>query len=260
MTVRFPLTTAALLLTVTVARADITYDFSVANGGWTSVNVFGSNNTTWQYSNTPAAPGGGNAWFTPGQANGANGGGSIALTSPSGPLVVYQAGTVSGSFTHRFNFENNFDGGQLQFRVSPAGGGGFGPWNTVPRDRITNVTYSASPLSGFDPSPLTGQHAFTGTSAGYGTPAYVTSNFTLGTGVSPFATGTNYTFAPDDLIEIRFLAAWGAFVQNGSPNWQIGSVTLLNVAPEPGSLLAVAGLALGGVGAWRRRRAQKATG
>jgi len=184
------------------------------------------------------------AWSTGGVASVS----AKSLTSPD--LIVQANGTVTGSFNHRFNLEGTFDGGQLQFNVN---GGAF---NTVPQDQITGVTYSATISSAFS-SPISGQRAFNGISTGFATPTYVTSSFTLGTGASPFLTGSAFNFTAGDIVEIRFLGAWDISVVNSSPNWQIGSLDATNLSfaavPEPATW-ALMGTVLAGVGSWGYRR------
>ncbi len=244
----YGLATVVVALSIqATAQAQVNFDFSVSNGGFTASVVTGDGTNPWLFTNSPAGPGGATAWSTGGVAAVS----AKALTSPD--LFVQANGTVTGSFNHRFNFEGSFDGGQLQFSVN---GGAF---NTVPQDQITGVTYSATISSSFA-SPISGQRAFNGTTAGYATPVYVTSNFTLGTGASPFLTGSAFNFTAGDTVDIRFLGAWDNSVVLGSPNWQIGTLDATNLSfaavPEP-TTWALMGSALVGAGGWGYRRFKK---
>lgn len=220
-----------------LAQADSFFDFNSGDGGFTSSNATGQ---TWTWGTVPAAPGGGNAWSVGTQGSV----GSSWLTSPV--LTVDGAGTVSGAFVHRFSFESTFDGGQMQYTTD-----GGANWNTVTEDMLTIVSYNATISSSFG-SPIGGQRAFSGTSAGYSTPAYLTTGFTLGTGVSPFAVGSAAAFSGGESIQIRFSANWDSSVTSSDPNWQIGEFRLVNASvPTPA---AAAVLGMGGLFIGRRRR------
>jgi hypothetical protein len=234
----YSLATVIVALSIhSTAQAQASFNFSVNDGGFTASVLTGSATGPWTYGAT--------SWSTLGLAAVS----SKGLTSPV--LTVGANGSVTGSFTHRFSFEaTSFDGGQLQFSVN---GGSF---NTVPQDQITGVTYSANISTGFS-SPIAGQRAFANLSAGFATPSFVTSNFTLGTGVSPFLTGSPFAFTAGDTVEIRFLGAWDSSVIGGNPNWEIGTVDVVNASlaavPEP-TTWALMGTALVGAGGYGYRR------
>jgi len=236
----------AALVAITAAAqapAQAVFNFAVNNGGLTPSQTFGATGEgAWTYGTAIASVGGTATWATPGQGTSS----LFALTTTA--LDVLMNGQVTGSFTHRYNFEAGFDGGQIQYSVN---GGAF---NTVPTSLITGQTYG-SPISGFS-NPLGPAAAFTGTSPGYATPSYVTSNFTLGAGTAPaYTTGTAATFAAGDMIQFRFLAGYDNSFFGASPDWQIATLNLNNIAvPEPGALALCALAAIGG---WRfhlRRR------
>lgn len=223
----------------TSVQAQANFDFAVNDGGFTASVISGTATGPWTYS--------GSSWVTPGVTSVS----SKGLTSPV--LTVNANGTVTGSFTHRFSFESStssFDGGQLQFRVN---GGSF---NTVPQDQITGVTYFGIISSSFS-NPIGGQFGFARVSAGYATPVMVTSNFTLGTGVSPFSTGSPFAFTAGDTVEIRFLGAWDSSSVGGNPNWEIGTVNVANASfaavPEPTTWVLM-GTVLAGTGGYLFRR------
>lgn len=222
-----------------LAHADALIDFSVTDGGFTTSNS-GVTAQSWNWGTSPAAPGGVNAWSV-GQQSFV---GSAWLTSPV--MTVDGAGTVTGAFSHRFAFEYLFDGGQVQYTTN-----GGANWNTVSASLMTIWTYNATISPNFS-SPIAGQQAFNGTSLGYGTPAYLTTAFTLGTGVSPFAVGSPAVFSGGESIQFRFSAHWDVSALGLVPNWQIGEFRIVNASiPTPG---AAAMLGLGGLASLRRRR------
>lgn len=227
---------AVLAGTPAAAHAQPTvFNFSTGNGNFTTS---GSGAGAWDHGLLPLPPGGsGTAWNTNGQTTP----GDFGLESPL--LTVVANGTVTGSFQHRFFFDNTFDGGQLQYRVVV---GGTGTWLTVPANRITGTSYTG--LMNDNPefgSSIFGQSAFTGQSAGYAT-QYVTSTFTLGSGTFPYTTGAVTNFTVGQQIQIRFFAAYDDGTSSGSPDWQVGGLTVNNVVPvpEPVGVAAVAAVAL----------------
>lgn len=232
---------AALL--ASAASAQVFYDFTANNGGWTPGGSGGTAAAAWAHGN-PGNPGPGtDGWFTPGQNNV----GTYFVASPV--MFVISAGQVTGSFLHRFNLESGFDGGQVQFRTNG------GAWETITQDLITGVTYGSTISSGFS-SPIGGQRAFSGTSLNYATGIFQTSSFTLGTGASPFSTGTPTNFAVNDQVEFRFFGAWDVSVVNTSPNWHVVNSSFNNLQlspiPEPTTLL-LGGLGIAGAGLGVRR-------
>lgn len=228
------------LMAASAAAQTNNYDFTVGPQGW---SASGSGAAVWSWGSTGA---GGNGWFTNGQA-------SVNTTFLLSPVLAVGAnGLVTGSFVHRFQLESGFDGGQLQFSVN---GGAF---NTVPQDHVFGTTYNATISSSFS-SSIGGQRAFSGTSTGFATPAFVTSTFTLGTGSSPFSTGSDFAFTSGDTVQLRFLGAWDSSVDAGDPNWHIqsASITLPAAVPEPTTLaLGALGMA-GAMTIYRKRRSKR---
>jgi len=225
------------LSTPATGQAQVVFNFASSNGGLTASQLIGSDpGGAWTYGTSLPSVGGTATWATPGSLNAT----AYTLTTPA--LTVQANGQVTGSFLHRFSFETNFDGGVLMYAVN---GGTF---NKVPIGLLTGQVYNGSPGPG---NPINSLGAlFTGTSSGYATPAYVTTGFTLGTGAAQ-------TFAAGDSIQFQFLDGFDPSQQGISPNWQIATLSLGNVAvPEPSSMI------LGGVGlagtafaGWRKRRA-----
>lgn len=214
MNLRVCVAVVASLAAVT-ARADVVYDFSVSGHGFTSAF-----SPSWVWGGSYPAPGG-SAWSTPGGISTAN-----TLTAPT--LTVTADGFITGSFTHRYNFESGFDGGVIKYERN-------------------NTGVFVIPASLMVMNPATGSaDRFTGTSAGWLDPAYVTTTFTIGnvfTGAVAFTAGDTLTF--------QFNAGWDSSSVNPSPNWQIGSLSLTNVVPTPMPAVLIG---LGGMGVARRRR------
>jgi PEP-CTERM motif-containing protein len=243
MIVRIPLILALLasLSTPATGRAQVVFNFATSNGGMTAAQTIGPPNPAgaWSYGTSFPSVGGTATWATAG----AQAATAYALTTPA--LNVQANGQVTGSFLHRFSFETNFDGGVLMYAVN---GGSF---NKVAIGLLTGQVYNGSPGAG---NPLTNLPGlvFTGTSPGYATPAYVTTGFTLGTEAAQ-------TFAAGDSIQFQFLDGFDANTLGNPPNWQIGTLSLSNVAvPEPGSMV-LGGLGLVGasIAGWRKRRAAR---
>jgi len=146
-------------------------------------------------------------------ANGGEGNKNSALNSPY--LTVTAAGTVSVTFSHRYNFEDDggdsagirWDAGILRVSVNR------GAYTTVPSTSITGENYKTDKTIGGNCPPIRGQFAFNGQSGGFVAGTYVTSTADLG------------TFNVGDLISVQFLGAWDdGFVQGPAPNWEINSV------------------------------------
>lgn len=215
-----------------MAHAGISLDFSSSDGQLTGTG-------NWAY--------GDNSWYVNGHTTPA----FDYLTTPA--FTVAENGSITGNFTHRFNFEYGSDGGQIQYRVNS------GTWYTVPQNLITGVSYSDTTVYGFVvPYGAGTQYGFNETSSGYATPSFVTSTFTLGSGSAPYQTGSTATFSAGDQVELRFLAAWDVSAINPNPNWQIQSLSLSGVSavPEPQTYALVAGCGLVGLAVFRRMRRQ----
>lgn len=220
------------LSTPATGRAQVVYNFASSSGGLTASQQSGSNPAgAWIYGTSFPSVGGTATWATPG----AEASTAYALTTPV--LTVLANGQVTGSFLHRFSFEAGFDGGLLTYAVN---GGSF---NRVASGLLTGQMYNGTTGLG---TPIGfGIPVFTGTSADYATPTYITTGFTLGTGAAQ-------TFAVGDSIQFQFLAEFDGGVLGSSPNWQIATLSFSNVGvPEPGSLAL---LGLPAAAWWIRRR------
>lgn len=238
---RFAFIIAVSLMATSLTHGQVNFPFFANAGSFTSTSTVPDAAWFWGTFNTP--PIGDNAWHTLGNDNVSR----TELTSQ--PLFVVDPGTVAGTLLHRFNQESGFDGGQLQFSVN---GGAF---QTIPQNLITGVTYTGQIDAGAN-SEIAGQWAFTGQSAGFATPDYVTTNFTLGAGASPFANGVASNFNTGDMILFRFLSVTNDTGDAGDPTWQLGELSLTNVStvPEPTTYLFFGSLAVGGLCVAQRRR------
>jgi hypothetical protein len=227
-----------LVASQATVQANENFDFATANGGFTVQNAGGPENP-WVYGAYSVTPGGGNSWY----ANGSSDLGAPSVSYLYSPYLRVQAsGTVSGSFLHRFNFEydaatqtapeERWDAGQVQYRVNE------GAWQPV--SLLFGQTYNGTVTGN---NVLNDQQAFTDSSSGYSIPYYVQTGFELGS-------GTATVFNANDLIELRFVAAWDEYTKDPAPNWQLGNMLLNNLSvqpiPEPtvGAFAALGGLCL----------------
>lgn len=193
--------------------AVVTYDFSTGDQGFTATGTTGAGNA---FSYDPIN----GEWRV-------NGVIAVGTSRLAAPVVVALGGVLTISFTHGWNFENNFDGGQLL--VSLDGGAP----QLVPEDAFTQTPYNSTISASFG-SPIGGQRAWSGSSAP------VVSTAVLG----PLVAGTTAAFL--------WQGAWDSSVIAGNPNWRMASVTIDGIAeaPLPGTLA----LCLLGLGLLARRR------
>jgi len=173
-------------------------DFSSSDGGFTVTNS-GPIEGPWTYN----SPGG--SWTADGSENQGTPT-SSALTSPT--ITVASTGPVTLSLDHRYSLEDPtypWDGGQVLVSVN---GGAFEP---IPGSAFTANGYSTIILGN---NVLNGQEGFSGDSAGYSTPAMISSLADLG------------SFSAGDTIQVRFLGGWDEYARGSLPNWEIDNVTL----------------------------------
>jgi len=216
----------ALAALPSLVHADVSFDFDADSGGFTPSDLGGNPVNQWTYG--PAAGVGGNgAWFI----NTSSIVSGKALTSPT--LTVAGAGNVTLTFNHRFNFETQWDGGNLYKSINA------GTFVLVPdADFIVSPYTHTLNVSG---NPIGGQRAWSNISAGYATPAYITSSATLG------------TLNGGDTVAFRFVGGWDGSIDRPSPNWVIDDVAVTNVVPEPSTMALLFSAGVAGL-AWRRRK------
>ena len=100
------------------------------------------------------------------------GGNSLKPTSSSPPVAVTATGNVTLTFNHRYFIEQNWDGGGIFVSVDGA------PATYVPNSALTGQVYDGTATLGT--AWAGGEQVFTGTSPGYGTPAFVQTVANLG--------------------------------------------------------------------------------
>ena len=135
------------------------------------------------------------------------GDGGIKYSSLDSPTVqVANTGAVTLTFTHRYDFESDYDGGVVFVNVNGAG------FVKVPLASFTANGYNAA-INGNTAWP-TGEEVFNGTSTDYGIPTLITSVADLGT--------LNAT----DTVAVQFRGGWDDNTNGASPNWEIGTVAI----------------------------------
>lgn len=184
------------------ARTVALTSFTAGNGGYKVSNLNGPG-APWAYNAVSGA------WACNDQDGCVPAPRSSRLTSPT--FTVTTPGTITVTFAHRYSFEDDgttrWDGGQVRISVNR------GAYLAVPLASFSAGGYNATVGGSAVPNTeITGQDAFTGTSAGHAAATYITSTATLG------------TFAAGDLVSIQFLAAWDDCSQGALPNWEIKSV------------------------------------
>jgi len=202
-------------------------DFTADNGGYTVSNQNLPTGWLWDTSDT---------WFVDGSptANDGVGNENTRLTSPN--IVVSATGSVELSFSHRYSFEPNWDGGAVFIGVNG------GAYNQVLGPSFTQNGYNFSGL--FGNHALNGGDGFNNDSQGYANNDFITSIAGLG------------NFNAGDMISIQFLGAFDEFAAGTDPNWQIDWVQVTDsgpAIPEP-STVVLMGLGLVGLGYAGRRK------
>jgi hypothetical protein len=197
------------------------YDDKAAASGTTV--TFESKNHGWTFSNATALKLGDNFFWERREhspishtmaVTDANAPQDVSVVSP---LLKVGAGAFSFSFTHRWNFENNFDGGILE--ISTDGGA---TWTQIPAANFTAVPYNSAGLLAGAPG-VGGKPAYTNKNVGW--PAYVTSTVDLGV-----------TYANQN-VNVRFRA--GADDNTGRQGWEISGMSFTGLTNTPfGSYVA----------------------
>lgn len=210
--------------------AQIYYDFSTSDEGWTAAVESGSTAQPFTWGATAGISGTG-AWYTDGSQTA-----SIkTLTSPA--FVVPSDGGLTFTLNHLYDFGagGGFHGGQIRYSVNS------GSWLTLTPTSFTAEGYDSGPGG---VGSLSGDPGWTGAS-GCCTPQFVDSVVTL----SGFTAGST--------LQVQFRAGWGQVGTEGNPNWVIRSfeVSDFTPVPEPAAMALVAGLGLAGY-SWCRSRSR----
>jgi autotransporter-associated beta strand protein len=132
------------------------------------------------------------------------------LVSPA--ATVGNSGNVTLTFTHRYDFESDedgiWDGGAVFVSVNG------GPFTYVPTESFSSNGYVGDTLTNDSSAWSGGEKVFAGQSAGYATPALITSVATLGS--------LNAT----DTVAVEFRGGWDEATVKGPPAWEIGTVQI----------------------------------
>jgi Bacterial Ig-like domain (group 3)/Protein of unknown function (DUF1573) len=191
------------------------YDDKAAASGTTV--TFESTNHGWTFSNVTALKLGDNFFWERREhspishtmaVTNANAPQDVSLVSPQ---LKVGAGAFSFTFTHRYNFENTFDGGILE--ISTDGGA---TWNQIPAVSITVNPYNSLGLVAGAPG-VGGKPAYTNKNTGW--PAYITSTVDLGV-----------TYANQN-VNVRFRA--GADDNTGRQGWEISGMSFTGLTNTP---------------------------
>ncbi len=175
-------------------------DFNTSGGGFT-VSAPVSSQTDWTYSS--------GSWLSFGEHDGT--GGTTHTSYLSTPIyTVTQAGAVTMSFSHKYNWEVDYDAGAVEISVN---GGAF---TRLPGTAFTLNGYDGTLAAGTN-SALAGQEAFLGQSAGY--PAYHTTDCTL---LASAVVG--------DTVQVRFMSASDDYYSEGG--WEIDSFSITGALPK----------------------------
>ena len=139
-----------------------------------------------------------------------NGGTGIVqshLVSPA--ATVTSGGNVTLRFTHRYDFEDNWDGGAVFVSVDGA------PATYLPLSAFSSNGYDGDTqdLNGSNAWP-DGEDVFTLASLGYDDPALVESVVDLG------------SIAAGQTVAVEFRGWWDDAALGPEPNWEIATVTL----------------------------------
>lgn len=226
----------ALCLASLASRADVVFDFSASDGGWTPSTEEGPSVGPFVWGTVNGA----NAWSANGDAT------SAAKELLASPVInISSTASYSISFSHRYNFEVQdppasfgYDGGIVQYKINT------GAWTTIDKGSFTANTYPLDSIDAFDGGNAPLQPGFSGESAGNGVGSFITSIASFG------------TLSSGSTLEVRFRGAWDVNNANPAPNWVISGVSVTGApVPEPAFFASLAGLGLLGYAAVRRARA-----
>ena len=155
-------------------------------------------------------PNSGGNWAMPGGES--YGYGALYSRLTSSTMTVSNSGTVTLKFTHRYNFEQAWDGGAVYVSVN---GGAF---TYVPTNAFTANGYICDTTTNFNgwtensSAFPDGSWVFTGQSTDWGTPAYIESVATLG------------SYSAGVTIAVQFCGGNDDWTGAPAPNWEITNV------------------------------------
>ncbi len=130
-------------------------------------------------------------------------------TTLASPPLEAGTGPVSFSFSHRFSFEPEFDGGVIEISTDDGA-----TW--MDADTVDDLGYQGALTSGTD-NPLSGREAYKGASPGY--PSFATQTVELGT-----------AFAGETIL-VRFRV--GADAGVGGAGWDIDDLSFTGLVNQP---------------------------
>lgn len=137
------------------------------------------------------------------QAFGGNGNAFSGIVSPA--MTVPETGPVTLRFTHRYNFESDYDGGAVYVSV-----------NGGPAAYLEPTAFSANGYVGIVNTTVwsASEEVFHGQSTDFGVPSLIESVADLG------------SLNAGDTVSVEFRGGWDANTFPAGVNWEIGSVTL----------------------------------
>jgi len=214
------------------AFGGVIYDFTASSGNWTA-----EGSPVWSWA-------AGTGWSTDGN----DGPAENFLVSPV--FTVAETGQLHGTFGHSCDFENQMDGGVIEYKVNA------GAWTYVNYPLVgLGVTQGYNTGIKAMPKPPNvilrpGSNYLPGFSGALGP---VTTEFALGAGA------TADIFVPGDSIQIRFRGWWDVSDIATNPNWTItaASLNITSAAvPEidPSGIGPALAIVTGAVGLLERRR------
>ncbi|MES2706849.1 MAG: LamG-like jellyroll fold domain-containing protein [Verrucomicrobiota bacterium] len=192
--------TAALLAAGHQGHSAVLLDenFTSTGGGFTETALVGAPVIPWTYNNVTGV------WVSNGEATGPI---EDELVSPE--VTMPATAFVRVTFSHRYNFEEAWDGGAIQYAVDG------GEWLDVEPASFVQNGYGL-PIVGT--GSLKNKSVFSGESAGFADPGFITSIVDL-----PKQT-------VGSKIKVRFLGAWDEGTAPAAPNWEITGITVESLA------------------------------